>query len=381
MDIKNLSTPAFLVDLDILEININEMAGLCKKNNKELWPMVKTHKSTQIARMQQEAGAKGFLVGTLDEAEKLAQEGFKNIMLAYPAAGEQNVARVINTAKKSRIILSLDGMDAAKALNEAAKCHGLTLEYLIIIDSGLHRFGVLPEEAVKLASNLSVLEYLKLVGIGTHPGHVYGASSSEEVKKVADEEMTAMKRAKKNLEIAGYKVDIVATGSTPTAMYVAEDENITVLRPGNYVFYDNIQMALGVVPESRCALTVLGTIISHPREDTLIMDVGSKCLGLDKGAHGISLVKGYGVIKDHPELLITDLSEEVGKIKIIGDTKVKVGDKLQVIPNHACSTANMTDYLIGHRKGEIERAIYIDIRGGSFRNPPVNDLFCLKSRI
>ncbi|MDK2878965.1 MAG: hypothetical protein PWR06_1681, partial [Thermoanaerobacteraceae bacterium] len=286
MDIKNLSTPVFMVDLDILEFNIKEMASLCKKNNKELWPMVKTHKSTQIARMQQEAGAKGFLVGTLDEAEKLAQEGFKNIMLAYPAAGEQNVARVINTAKKSRIILSLDGMDAAKALNEAAKCHGLTLEYLIIIDSGLHRFGVLPEEAVELASNLSVLEYLKLVGIGTHPGHVYGASSPEEVRKVAGEEMEAMKRAKKNLEIAGYKVDIVATGSTPTAMYVAEDENITVLRPGNYVFYDNIQMALGVVPESRCALAVLGTIISHPREDTLIMDVGSKCLGLDKGAHG-----------------------------------------------------------------------------------------------
>jgi D-serine deaminase-like pyridoxal phosphate-dependent protein len=183
------------------------------------------------------------------------------------------------------------------------------------------------------------------------------------------------------MERAGFRINIVATGSTPTAIYAAKDENITALRPGNYVFYDNIQMALGVVPESRCALTVLGTIVSHPREDTFIMDVGSKCLGLDKGAHGISLVKGYGLIKDHPELLITDLSEEVGKIKIIGNTKVKVGDKLQVIPNHACSTANMTDYLIGHRKGEIERAIYIDIRGGSFRNPPVNDLFCLKSRI
>ncbi|HHW02095.1 MAG TPA: amino-acid racemase [Thermoanaerobacterales bacterium] len=370
MDIKELTTPAFLVDLDVLEKNIEDMTDLCSRNNKKLWPMIKTHKSTQIALMQQTAGAEGFLVGTLDEAEKLVQEGFLNIMLAYPVAGEENVARAVNLAKKARVILSLDGIDAARVLNDAAKCHGQTLEYLIIIDSGLHRFGVLPEEAVELASNLSVLEYLKLVGIGTHPGHVYGSSSPEEVRKVAGEERQAMKRAKKNLEVAGYKVDIVATGSTPTATYVAEDENITVLRPGNFVFYDNIQMALGVVPESRCALTVLGTIVSHPREDTFIMDVGSKCLGLDKGAHGISMVKGYGMIKGHPELLITDLSEEVGKIKLLGKTKIKVGDKVRVIPNHACSAANMTDYLIGHRNGRIEKTIYIDMRGGSFRKPP-----------
>lgn len=373
MDINHLSTPAFLVDIDILEKNIHEMAELCKDHNKELWPMVKTHKSTQIARMQQQAGAKGFLVGTLDEAQKLSQDGFDNIMLAYPVAGEENIARLMKVAEKSRIILSLDGIDAAKALNEAAKSRGLTLEYLLIIDSGLHRFGVLPDEAVDLAIKLSAYEHLKLVGIGTHPGHVYGASNMKEVEKIAGEEVKAMGRAKDNLNKAGFNILIVATGSTPTAIYAAKDRDITALRPGNYVFYDNIQIALGIVPETRCAMTVLGTIISKHREDILIVDVGSKCLGLDKGAHGISLVKGYGYIKGHAELLITDLSEEVGKIKIIGDTKVKVGDKVQVIPNHSCSAANMTDYLIGHRNGKIEKTIYIDIRGGSFRKPPISE--------
>ncbi|MCR4431853.1 MAG: alanine racemase [Tepidanaerobacteraceae bacterium] len=371
MDIKELTTPSFLLDLDVLEKNINDMAELCKNNNKRLWPMVKTHKSTQIARMQRDAGAEGFLVGTLDEAEKLAKEGFLNIMLAYPTAGEANVARVISLAQKAHVILSLDGLDAAKALNEAAKAAGLMLEYLIIIDSGLHRFGVLPKAAGKLAVDLSFFEHLKLAGIGTHPGHVYGASSSEEVRKVANEEINAMKQAGENLKEAGFAIDIVATGSTPTAAYAAADKNITMLRPGNYVFYDNIQIALGTVLEKSCALCVLATIISRPGEDTFIMDAGSKCFGLDKGAHGISLVKGYGVIKDHPELLITDLSEEVGKIKILGKTEIKVGDKIRVIPNHACSAANMTDYLIGHRNGNIEKTVYIDIRGGSFRKPPV----------
>jgi D-serine deaminase-like pyridoxal phosphate-dependent protein len=365
----NLTTPSFLVDLDVLEENVREMARLCRENKKRLWPMVKTHKSTQIAAIQEEAGAEGFLVGTLDEAEKLAESGFKNLMLAYPAAGTENIRRVMEIAKRCRLIISLDGVEAAQEVETVAAISGVNLEFLIIIDSGLHRFGVFPRDAVELAVKLSKFKHLKLKGVGTHPGHVYGASNREEVEKAAEEEAAAVFSAAENLKKAGFDVDMVAVGSTPTARFAIMDRRVNVVRPGNYVFYDSIQVALGVVPEERCALSVLGTIISHPRPDTLIMDVGSKCLGLDKGAHGISLVKGYGIIKGHPELLITDLSEEVGKIKIIGSTSIKVGDRVQVIPNHACSAANMTDYLLGHRKGKLEKTIYVDARGGTVRKP------------
>ncbi len=65
------------MDLDQLDRNIKSIQNLCDDNGKELWPMVKTHKSTQIAKMQINAGAKGFLVGTLDEAEILAKEGIE----------------------------------------------------------------------------------------------------------------------------------------------------------------------------------------------------------------------------------------------------------------------------------------------------------------
>jgi D-serine deaminase-like pyridoxal phosphate-dependent protein len=147
---------------------------------------------------------------------------------------------------------------------------------------------------------------LKLRGIATHPGHVY------------------------------------ATGSTPTAAHAAASGVVTVLRPGNYVFHDNTQIALGVVPEERCALTVLATVLSRPRPGTLLIEAGSKCLGLDKGAHGTALMSGFGLVKGHPELTVAGLSEEVGKLAVSGDTAVAVGDKLAVIPNHACSAANLT---------------------------------------
>ncbi|MCF6096865.1 alanine racemase [Thermovorax subterraneus] len=367
MKIYDLATPAFMVDLDILEKNIKEAAELVRGNGKRLWPMVKTHKSTEIAAMQKAAGAEGFLVGTLLEAEKLVEKGFTNIMVAYPVAGKENIKRVVSLAKKARIILSLDCIKAAEQIHAVLEENGITLEYLLIVDSGLKRFGVMPEDSAKLAKKLLAFKSLKLIGIATHPGHVYGVSRPEEVKRIASEEVNALKTAAELLEKEGFDLEIIATGSTPTFRYVLEDEKINVLRPGNYVFYDSIQVALGVVPFERCAFSVMGTVISNPRPGNLIMDVGSKCLGLDRGAHGISLLKGYGTVVGHPELTLVSLSEEVGKLEVEGETAVKVGEKLMIIPNHVCSACNMTTYLVGFRGEELERIIEVDMRNGMYR--------------
>ncbi|HHW56994.1 MAG TPA: amino-acid racemase [Clostridia bacterium] len=367
-NILDLPTPSFLVDLDKLESNIKEMAEMCKKNGKQLWPMVKTHKSTFIAEIQQNHGAKGFLVGTIDEAEKLVEKGFKEIMVAYPVASKENIERIIKLAKNSHIILSFDGIEAATKVEEACEKVDTYFDYLIIIDSGLHRFGVAPEKAIELAEKLKKLTYLKLKGIATHPGHAYSKTNIEEIKKVAREEIESLTKAATLLKKEGYPVEIVATGSTPTASFVVGDKIIDILRPGNYVFYDAIQVALGVTTLEKCALTVLATVISHPKEDLFIINVGSKGLGLDKGAHGSSLIQSYGIVKGHPELIIESLSEEVGKVKVTGNTDIKVSGKIEIIPNHACSTANMTSYLIGHRNGIIEKVIPVDAREGT-QNP------------
>ena len=372
--ISDLPTPSFLADLDILENNIKAMQDLCTRNGINLFPMVKTHKSMDIAKIQWKYGAEGFLAGTLDEAEKLIDNNFTDIMLAYPIADSANLRRIISLRKKGNLILSFDGKEAAEMLQELIKNTDICFDFTIIIDSGLHRFGVKPEKAAELVESLKIFSNLNFIGISTHPGQVYGASNIDEVKKAAYEEVSSLKLAKESLVKAGFRVRIIASGSTPTAPFAAESGIINVLRPGNYVFYDNIQKALGIASEKDCSLTVLGTIISHPENDIFIVDVGSKCLGLDKGAHGISLVNGYGFIMNHPELIITDLSEEVGKIKSSAPTDLKIGDKIRIIPNHACSSANMTSYLIGIRNNEIAGTLHIDARDGSIK--PVHGSQC-----
>lgn len=364
--LNNLKTPSFIVDLDILESNIDTYQQLATKYNKKLVLMTKTHKSTEIAKIQLKKGASGFVVGTIDEAIKLSTIGVKDITIPYPLLGT-NVLETVNTLReKVNIVLSIDSYEVMKQYDLFFKNNGKILECLIIVNSGLNRFGVSPNETGKMASDL-IKNYpnLKFKGISTHPGQVYNENNYEGVKRVAREANLAMEQAYKSLKRFNVNSGIIVTGSTPTYLEDVKIDRYNVLRPGNYVFFDRGQMTLGSATESNCALTVLATVISHPCENRFVIDCGSKCLGLDQGAHGSTSIIGYGKIIDHDELVLKSLSEEVGIIESTNKTKIKIGDHIRIIPNHSCSVANMTNYLIGIRKGRFERIIKIDMRGNS----------------
>lgn len=365
MHINQIQTPAILLDLDIMEKNIQTYADIAKKHNKQIWPMVKTHKSTMLAELQESYGCTGFLCGTLDEAEALCNKGKKNIMYAYPVATNVSIQRVITLVQKCNFIIRIDGEEAASYINEKAREANVVIPYTVIVDSGLHRFGVAPDKAVSLVNTLQRYESLSFKGISTHPGHVYSACTHDEIEAYCQDEEHALEIAAKSLSQVGYTVDIISSGSTPTFRGSIGSSYIGIYHPGNYIFNDSIQLSTQTATEEECALYVLASVISHPAEDIFICDAGTKCLGLDQGAHGNSSIRGYGTVKGHPELCIYGLSEEVGKIKVDGKTNLKVGDKICIIPNHSCSSANFTNYYIGVRNEQVEKWIEVDIRGNS----------------
>jgi D-serine deaminase-like pyridoxal phosphate-dependent protein len=362
---EDLQTPAILLDLDKFEKNIKNYQTTADNHKKELWPMIKTHKSTEIVQMQIKAGATGVLCGTLDEAEACAQAGIQPVMYAYPIASKESISRVIELTNTCDFILRLDDLDGASIINQAAMEANVQISYTMVIDSGLHRFGVHPKKAVEFAKALEPMSGLRFRGISTHTGQVYGCQSKDQVSVCIEAENQAIQEAVENLRQAGYNLELITAGSTPTFLAELGNPYINVVHPGNYVFNDVIQIALDVAQEEDCALSVLATVISHPREDLYIIDAGAKCLGLDQGAHGNQAIVGFGRVKGHPELIIHALSEEVGKIHAKGQTTLKVGDTVEIIPNHACSTANLTSYYHCIRKGRFEGVIEVDIRGNS----------------
>ena len=153
-----LQTPAILLDLDKLEHNIQSWQALCNENGKELWPMIKTHKSTALAKMQLDAGATGFLCGTLDECEMVYQLGAKHIMYAYPTANPVNIRRLLPFAKDAELIIRLDTVRAAEILNSEAEKAGVIVSYTVIVDMDFHRFGMPADAVVDFVKTLSSLK-------------------------------------------------------------------------------------------------------------------------------------------------------------------------------------------------------------------------------
>ena len=365
MKINEINTPAILLNLDYMEHNLEKYCSEAKKYGKEIWPMVKTHKSTELACLQAEYGCSGYLCGTLDEAEALAKAGAKNLMYAYPVSTEASIRRAIALTAQTEFIIRIDDLDAAAPLNRAAEAANVIVNYTIIINSGLNRFGISPERVVEFADAMKGFGNLRFKGISTHPGHVYGARCHSDLQKYVDDERSAIATAVSALKSAGYELEIISSGSTPTFWGAISDENIAIYHPGNYIFNDAIQCSTDTAAEDECALYVLASVISHPQDGLYIIDAGAKCLGLDQGAHGNDSIKGFGIVKGHPELEIFSLSEEVGKLHVHGETSLKVGDKICIIPNHSCSTANLTSYYVGVRGDEVERLVEVDIRGNS----------------
>lgn len=362
---SELPTPITLVDEEKLLQNIQEAQAACTQHGKRLVPMTKTHKSGFIAKLQLEAGASGLLAGTILEAERFCLLSPKDITFAYPFLGRRNLLRMLAVGKRAPVTVSVDTLATAKSYDVFCKEHGVTWPYLLLADIGLGRFGVPPAEAGAYVSAIAAqCPNLLFAGIASHPGQVYACTSVEQRDACFCEEERLLRAARDAILDAGFPCPVVASGSTPTFAGEVRSGVINVVRPGNYVFYDVIQTTFGI-PEERCALSILATILSRKGDCQWIMDAGSKCLGLDKGAHGNSAITGYGKVKGYPALTITSLSEEVGILKSEHPLPLDVGDRIEIIPNHSCSAANMTSHIALCRGKEVTGAYMVDAREGT----------------
>lgn len=360
-----LCTPSTLVDLEKLKRNIQDVQEACAQNGKRLVPMTKTHKSSFVAQLQLEAGADGLLVGTIQEAEQFAALNPKSITFAYPFIGECNLRRMLAVGQRVPIVVSLDDLETARQYDAFCAAQCVIWDYLLIVDVGLHRFGVEPAQTGEVVQAIAQsCKHLRFIGISTHPGHVYAASTAAQAAAIGEGEIVLLRQARDAVVNAGFACDTVAGGSTPTLAAEIESSVITLVRPGNYVFYDTIQTLYGV-EQSRCALTVLASVIGKRGGRRWIIDAGSKCLGLDKGAHGNSAVKGYGTVVGHPELTIVSLSEEVGIVESEQPAGLCIGDWIEIIPNHSCSAANMTSRAVLCIDDDIAGYYAVDAREGT----------------
>ncbi|WP_456276814.1 alanine racemase [Bacillus sp. AK128] len=362
--IQDLDTPTLLLDYHQLNRNINEVARFANEMGVSVRPHIKTHKSIKIAQMQIDAGAVGITVAKVGEAEVMAEGGIKDILIAYPISSKLKIKRLIHLLEQGiHLKIAVDQEIQLDCLTKELMNTPFQLEVWIKVNSGLNRCGVEPgEAALTLAKAILNRPKLKLGGIFTHAGHSYAAESLDEIETIAVEEANAVLESANACEKAGIPIVVRSVGSTPTYKKAGSIKGITEVRSGNAVFYDAIQVGLGVTTIEQCALTVLASVVGV-YTNRIVFDTGSKSLCLDKGAHGNETVKGFGIVKNHQELTIERLSEEHG-VGVFEEVPIlKVNDQVQIIPNHACTVANMFEEYVVHKDGIVIDSWRVDARG------------------
>ena len=309
----------------------------------QLRPHAKTHKSPIVAKWQLDRGASGICCAKVGEAEVFVGAGFDSVRLPYPVH-PSNAPRLLALMDYAALSIIVDHLEVAHGWSEAMRAAGRTLDVLVKVDVGFHRCGIDPKgDPIGFIQAIASMPGLRLRGLLSHAGHglswVTGPAGDEEVETLIDIRDLAA--------ASGIALDEISVGATPTLRFSVRQLGITELRPGNYVYFDRTQVALGAATFDDCALTVLATVVSKPAKDRMVLDSGSKTLTNDQ-ARGITRMPGFGAVLDangrvDETLTIERLSEEHATVRVDGLTTLEPGDRVRIVPNHACVVSNLVD--------------------------------------
>ncbi len=355
---QDLDTPALCLDIEVVEGNIRRMAGCFAGSPVRLRPHTKTHKSPMLAQMQLAAGAIGVTCAKLGEAEVMAASGIKDILIANEVIGAGKIARLVNLAAYTEVMVAVDEGGNVAELDAAAQAVGVRLRVLIEVDIGMNRCGAAPgQPALDLARQIAASPGLRLEGLMGYEGHTVMIRDPQARRQKCEESVDLLVRTADLLRRQGIPVPIVSSGGTGTYFITGCYPGITELQVGSYITMDS-QYREEVGIDFAYGLTVLATVISTRGDDLAITDAGLKALTRDFG---------LPLVADLPGWELVALSEEHGHLRRREDgPSLKPGDKVRLVPNHGCTTINLHDEYHVIRRGVLEAVWPIAGRGKTY---------------
>lgn len=345
MRVADIETPAVIVDQSIVERNLKTWQEYCDQHAIANRPHIKTHKLLELARLQLELGAVGITCQKLGEAEVMAQVA-DDILITYNIVGQQKLQRLVALARQVRLSVTADHIAVVRGLSEAMKKESRPLPVLVECDTGLGRCGVqTPTEALELAKTIAHSPGLVFGGLMTYPTSIpQGTDFMDEAVRL--------------ITLAGSSVPVVSGGGTPQMWNAHQAKVFTEHRAGTYIYHDRYTVEKGAARLSDCALRVVATVVSRPTAHRAILDAGSKALSSD--LLGLS---GHGAIIGFPEVSIVRMSEEHGVVESEAPLTWEIGQRLEIIPNHACVVSNLFDQVHAIRQGEVKAIWKVAARG------------------
>ena len=354
MSSKNqILKPTFIVNKKRVLSNIERMVTKAYQSGCKLRAHFKTHQSAAIGEWFREFEIDSIAVSSLDMADYFADSGWKDISVCVPV----NVRQIdqINQLNERTTLHVL--AESPEAVSILAKQVEKTLNLWVEIDVGYGRTGIGYDDLGMLEKTIGVLKKspkIRFMGILTHAGHTYGAGSVQGIREIYHDSLNKMEAAQSYFLNQGLENCKISVGDTPSCSIVEKFEpSIDEIRPGNFVFYDLLQLRIGVCQESEIAAAAVCPVIAKYPERIEIVIYGG---GVHLSKEMLKLPNShpyYGVACTYKEgegwsSIINDayvkgLSQEHGIISTPAGVlnQTQIGDLFAILPIHSCLTANL----------------------------------------
>ncbi|MDX1627365.1 MAG: alanine racemase [Fulvivirga sp.] len=335
--------PTLVLNAARCEQNIAAMVSKAEKLGLKLRPHFKTHQSAEVGKWFQNRGVEAITVSSIDMAAYFIEAGWQDINIAFPV----NILRLDHLralSQKAEITVLIDNMASAQFLDEQLD---FSLHAFIEIDTGGNRSGVhheQKEETLKLTEFIKHAERINLRGFYTHAGHTYNARSKGDIFKIADQSLAYFDSIRKHLDNEGeYEF---CWGDTPSCSTMDDFKSINAISPGNFVFYDVMQYAIGACTLDQIAVAMYCPVVSKHVVNTEICIHGG-AIHFSKDFINLNDQKVFGLLaskdswKPIEDCYVRALSQEHGMIKVSREVydQISVGDTLTILPVHSCLTA------------------------------------------
>ncbi len=356
----DICTPALIIDLDAFEKNVKHLKEFITKNGVRLRAHAKTHKSADIALYQiEQGGACGVCCQKVSEAEALVAAGVRDVLISNQVVDLRKIDRLAMLAKQTRVLVCVDDLGNVEDLSVAAIRHGVEIECLVEMDCGAGRCGVeWGAPVVEIARKISALGGITFSGLQAYQGPAQHIRTYVARQENIETAITQVKATLEMINAEGLTCKIVGGAGTGTYYFEGTSAVYNELQCGSYIFMDadyrrNLDSGGNFVTDFENSLFIYTSIMSHTKADMAICDAGLKVQSVDSG---------LPVVYGRDDLEYIKCSDEHGVIHD-PESRLKLNDKLKLIPGHCDPTCNAFDWYVGVRNGKVECLWPVTARG------------------
>jgi len=345
-----IQRPTLLLDRKRAIKNIERMAAKAQRSKVRFRPHFKTHQSAQIGEWFRPFGVDSITVSSVTMAQYFARHGWQDITVAFPV-NILEIEQINQLARQVKLGLLVESAETAGFLAQKLTT---PVDVWVKVDVGYGRTGVVAadiDQFMALAQQIEKSPRLSLKGLLTHAGHTYHAPSTLNIEAIYRDMVSKLQTVREKLAAAGFGPLELSIGDTPSCSVVDDLSEVDEIRPGNFVFYDVMQLQLGACREEDIAVAVACPVVAkHPKRNQVVIYGGAvhhaKEFIVENGVSIFGYVARLTENGWSPRLqdaYVSGLSQEHGLVTADAGfvNRIEIGDVLVILPVHSCLTVNL----------------------------------------